>query len=76
MFQFSIILLILYIAATEAVRLPISSTVYGRTNLKENRNSFAKTLAAALPGDPIITGGLAQGMVSAVGLYTNVILVR
>jgi hypothetical protein len=75
MFSISIVLLILYIAATEAVRLPISSTVYGRTK-SEKRNSFAKTLAAALPGDPIITGGLAQGMVSAVGLYTNVILVR
>lgn len=75
MFLFSIVLLILYIASTEAVRLPISSTIYGKTK-SEKRNLLAQRLAAVLPGDPIITGGIAQGMVSAVGLYTNVILVR
>lgn len=44
-------------------------------NLKAQREERS-VIAAVLPGDPIITGGLAQGAVTAVSIYSKVILAR
>lgn len=56
--------------SASAINLPMSSITYGRATDKRN------VAAAVLPGDPIITGGLAQGAVTAVSLYSKVILAR
>lgn len=56
---------------TGAVTRPISPVAYGRA--KSEKRSVT---AAVLPGDPIITGGLATGAVTAVSIYSKVILAR
>ena len=59
------------ISMTGAVTRPMTPVVYGRAQ-SEKRS----TIAAILPGDPIITGGLAAGAVTAVSIYSKVILAR
>jgi len=40
-----------------------------------HRNN-ADIVAAMVPGDPMITGTIAQGFINAISIYSNVILAR
>lgn len=71
MMLFLVVVLALTLTFSNAIMKPFSPSVYGRSNTEKR-----STIAAILPGDPIITGGLAQGAVTAVSLYSKVILAR
>ena len=68
---FLMAVLALALTLSEAVTFPSVTPSYRRSNTEKSRS-----LAAVLPGDPIITGGLAMGAASAVSLYSKVILAR
>lgn len=69
--SFLLLIMCVFISMAGAVTRPMSPVVYGRAK-SEKRSA----LAAVLPGDPIITGGLAAGAVTAVSIYSKVILAR
>ena len=62
---FAIVALFAAIANAATIMLPPSVTSGKRNNM-----------AAVLPGDPIITGGLGAGAATAVAIYSKVILAR
>lgn len=71
MMFFFFVALTLALTLSEAATFPSMTTFSRRSNTEKSRS-----LAAVLPGDPIITGGLAMGAASAVSLYSKVILAR
>ena len=56
--------------------MPMQSTHQYGISRRENNRRLPHILAAVLPGDPLITGTLSQGVVTSVGLFSNVLLAR
>ena len=71
MMLFYLVAIALALTLSEAATFPSVTAFNRRSNTEKSRS-----LAAVLPGDPIITGGLAMGAASAVSLYSKVILAR
>jgi hypothetical protein len=71
MMLFLVVILAVGLAYSNATTFRFPSVVNGRAQTEKR-----STIAAVLPGDPIITGGLAQGAVTAVSIYSKVILAR
>lgn len=66
-----VVILALGLACSNATTFRLPSMANGKAQREER-----SLIAAVLPGDPIITGGLAQGAVTAVSIYSKVILAR
>lgn len=51
---------------------------YDMIKSRPNENLLTDTdvVAAVLPGSPMVTGTLTQGLINAIGLYSNVLLAR
>ena len=61
-----------------AIRLPAAASIgLQQQPSKEQRRLFNRpVVAAVLPGDPLVTGTLSQGLVNCVSLYSNIIFAR
>ena len=71
-----LILLLSLLALSNAVRMPAVTTVSGMEKRRYNKLSNIDVLAVALPGDPLVTGTLAQGLMNCFSLYSNIIFAR
>ena len=75
MSMITVLLLLALFAAASAVRIPLSATygVHGGRNSCKRRNGV---VAAVLPGSPLVTGTISQGLSNAVSIYSNIIFFR
>ena len=64
------------LAISNAVRMPAVTTVSGMEKRRHNKLNNIDVLAVALPGDPLVTGTLAQGLMNCFSLYSNIIFAR
>ena len=80
MARFLLALLLVAIATSvAAIRMPVTSSVGLQQQEKsdqQRRYSSIRGVAAVLPGDPLVTGTLSQGLVNCVSLYSNIIFAR
>jgi hypothetical protein len=65
--------LVVYI---NAAPMPTQSAYLYRKPDRESGCRSRNLVAAVLPGDPLITGTLSQGVVTSVSLFSNVLLAR
>lgn len=63
-----------FAASGSAVRS--SRQKYVRGDPDDTEGSMAQLIAATLPGDPLVTGTLVQGIANGISLYNNVLLAR
>ena len=71
-----ILILFFVVAHINAAPIPMQSAyLYRKTDRKSGFRSRSP-LASVLPGDPLITGTLSQGVVTSVSLFSNVLLAR
>ena len=74
--KFVLLLLTMLLAVSNAVRMPAVTTVSGMEKRRYNSLNKIDVLAVALPGDPLVTGTLAQGLMNCFSLYSNIIFAR
>jgi hypothetical protein len=69
----SIILFFIFIFSCEAIlRFPTHNVA----SYSLNKRGSETVLAAVLPGSPLVTGTLAQGLSNGISLYSNILLAR
>mmetsp|Transcript_33498 Transcript_33498/g.48581 ORF Transcript_33498/g.48581 Transcript_33498/m.48581 type:complete len:163 (+) Transcript_33498:1-489(+) len=49
---------------------------YGLKDSKISRSVDSDIIAAVLPGNPIVTGTISQGLINGISLYSNILLAR
>jgi hypothetical protein len=77
-FEMLVHLLILFflVVHIDAAPMPNQSIYLCRKSDSETGYRSRNLIAAVLPGDPLITGTLSQGVVTSVSLFSNVLLAR
>jgi YggT family protein len=80
LFAFAVLLVAIATNAA-AIRMPVSASIglqqqQTSADLKRRGSSIRPVVAAVLPGDPLVTGTLSQGLSNCVSLYSNIIFAR
>jgi uncharacterized protein YggT (Ycf19 family) len=54
----------------------VAKNSIGNSNVVSNVRRSDTALAAVMPGDPLVTGTIAQGIMNGISLYSNIIFAR
>ena len=71
-----VLILFFVVAHINAAPIPMQSAYLYRNTDRKSGFRSRSPLASVLPGDPLITGTLSQGVVTSVSLFSNVLLAR
>ena len=75
--RFYLLLVLVALLAAEVVGISISAPrPLMHVSSSSRKSDELKIVAAMLPGDPIVTGTIAQGVINGISIFSNVILAR
>ena len=76
--RFYLLLVLVALLAAEVVGISIAAPrpLMMHVSSSSRKSDELKIVAAMLPGDPIVTGTIAQGVINGISIFSNVILAR